>query len=485
MPKPAPRPSSGPLPVPRLSRRAAVLAGAAGVAAWVTGGIGSARAQSGGRTVRVWTKKQTAADAKPHPVRLVEDVAGLPAEADVIGPYGGWAASPFRRAGTGFFTTGRHGGRWWLFDPEGLPFLSVGLNSVRGQNPGERDGGTLGAAAYAERFGGEPERWRDQTQPMLHEHGFNTTGSWSDDALNRAGPAPLAYCPNANFMTTYGERERGGLAQGSGHKLYPGSCIFAFDPAFPAFCRRHARQRLAATRDDPWLLGHFTDNELPFPKDSLRRFLALAEGDPGRAEAARWVAEHGDGEASGERWRGHVMDVYLGTVVEAIRAVDPNHLILGPRLYGSEKRCRPLVEAVGRHADVLSTNHYYDWTPGRRIEELSRWADRPVIVTEWYAKGEDSGMSNGSGAGWTVPTQADRGAFYQHYALSLLETRGCVGWHWFKYRDNDPTNLNTDPSNRDSNKGIVTSVFEPYPPLLEHMKELNRRVYAAAAALGG
>ena len=86
-------------------------------------------------------------------------------------------------------------------------------------------------------------------------------------------------------------------------------------------------------------------------------------------------------------------------------------------------------------------------------------------------------MANKSGAGWLVRTQADRGAFYQNFTLALLESKTCVGWHWFKYMDNDPANPNTDPSNKDSNKGIFNVRYEPYQPLVDAMIELNFRIY--------
>lgn len=76
-----------------------------------------------------------------------------------------------------------------------------------------------------------------------------------------------------------------------------------------------------------------------------------------------------------------------------------------------------------------------------------------------------------------MATQAERGHFYQNFTLALLESRVCVGWHWFKYMDNDPTDTRTDPSNRDSNKGIVNVRYEPYRPLLDAMKQLNAAVY--------
>jgi hypothetical protein len=44
--------------------------------------------------------------------------------------------------------------------------------------------------------------------------------------------------------------------------------------------------------------------------------------------------------------------------------------------------------------------------------------------------------------------------------------------------DNDPEDLTTDPSNRDSNKGIVKIDYTPYQDLLDGMRELNFSLYA-------
>ncbi len=37
--------------------------------------------------------------------------------------------------------------------------------------------------------------------------------------------------------------------------------------------------------------------------------------------------------------------------------------------------------------------------------------------------------------------------------------------------------MTAEPSNRDSNKGIVDGRFKPYYPVLEEMKKLNGNVY--------
>ena len=68
----------------------------------------------------------------------------------------------------------------------------------------------------------------------------------------------------------------------------------------------------------------------------------------------------------------------------------------------------------------------------------------------------------------------------QHFVLGLLESGNCVGWHWFRYQDNDPTAKGVDPSNLDSNKGLVDNEYNLYKPLADAMKELNINAYRLA-----
>ena len=122
-------------------------------------------------------------------------------------------------------------------------------------------------------------------------------------------------------------------------------------------------------------------------------------------------------------------------------------------------------------------NYYGHWTPQENnLTNWHTWSGKPCLITEFYVKAADSGLPNTTGAGWIVKTQADRGAFYQNFALALLESKSCIGWHWFKYKDNDPADSKAEASNRDSNKGILNLHGEPYQPLLEAMRELNSRL---------
>jgi hypothetical protein len=114
----------------------------------------------------------------------------------------------------------------------------------------------------------------------------------------------------------------------------------------------------------------------------------------------------------------------------------------------------------------------------KHFKEWQKWADKPVIITEFYIKGDDSGLPNISGAGWRVKTQEERGIFYENFCLKLLQMKNCVGWHWFRYMDNDPTDTTADESNNDSNKGIVNNFYEYYQPLTHQMMELNSNRYS-------
>jgi hypothetical protein len=392
--------------------------------------------------------------------------------------YGGLLAR--KEKATGFFYPKKIGDRWWLVDPQGCLFLHKAVVAVSPL------GGPSAETAFKEKFGSD-SNWVASASSLLHSNGFNGLGAWSDTERLRQASQPLVYTRIWDFMSRYGQK-RGGTYQQSGHIGYPQDCIFVFDPEFEKFCDNYASQ-LAKTKDDPWLLGHFSDNEMPFKRDAIVHYLQLPEPDPGHQAARAWLqVRHGPQaavkditEQDREDFLALVTDRYYRIVSSAIKKYDPNHLFLGSRFHGGELNYPEVFKAAGAYVDVMAVNYYRAWTPSQ--EKLAMWSresGRPILITEWYVKGVDSGLPNNSGAGWIVKSQGDRGLFYQNFTLALLESKVCVGWHWFKYGDNDPSEPNTDPSNRDSNKGIVTFRYKPYSALLEAMKPLNDRVYALA-----
>ncbi|HKI87687.1 MAG TPA: hypothetical protein VKA38_01585 [Draconibacterium sp.] len=431
--------------------------------------------------VRVYHKDgtRTYKDYQPFKTRTVDILAGYkkPGKLAPLSKYGG--NKNYQEEATGFFHVKKIGDRWWAIDPLGYRYINVALNSISmGNSEGEKK-------ALKEKFGTK-ENWMKETIKMLHENGFNCAGSWSDhEAIieaNKTAPRPLAYTINWNFMSSYG-RERGGTYQQPGHTGYPNNAIFVFDPEFETFCNERAKQ-LVAYKDDPNLFGYFSDNEMPFKFNALDNYLGLPEKDPGRIAAKSWLKERGITkeqitDENREAFMAYVAEKYFSIVSKAIKKYDPNHMYIGARFYSSEKQHKLFMKAAGMYLDIVSNNYYNHWTPdSTQMAEWTKWSGRPFIITEYYTKGADSGMGNISGAGWIVRTQKDRGLFYQNYNLALLESKNCVGWHYFKYQDNDPTAKGVDPSNVDANKGIVSNRYVPWKPMLEEMKELNTQVYS-------
>jgi hypothetical protein len=379
---------------------------------------------------------------------------------------------------TGFFHVEKNGDRWWCIDPEGFYYYNIAMNSI------SRGGSDRSKKALADKFG-TPEKWMTETIGMLYKNGFTCAGSWSDYksiiAANSTSEKPMAYTINLNFMSSYG-KERGGTYQQPGHTGYPKDAIFVFDPDWEKFCDRQASQA-AAYKNDPALFGYFSDNEMPFKLKSIDNYFSLPENDPGHIAAAEWLKQKGltiekVSDRDREEFIALVADKYFSSVARALKKYDPNHMYIGARFYSNEKNYQLFMATAGKYLDIVSNNYYNKWTPDSGdMANWTKWSGRPFIITEYYTKGEDSGMPNQSGAGWIVKTQRDRGLFYQNYCLALLRSKNCVGWHYFKYQDNDPTEKGVDPSNTDSNKGIVTALYEPWKPMLELMKELNTSVY--------
>jgi hypothetical protein len=377
-----------------------------------------------------------------------------PLDAAALTRYGGLAAD--RSLATGFFRVEKLGERWWMIDPEGGRFLFTGVCSLSGP--------------LIEKHGIAP------ALDVLRRARFNGCGGFSNHEAIHAAAKPLPYTVTLNLMSRFGKQLGLTHAQ-AGHTGYADDCIPVFDPGFDAHCAERCRAQLSRLKDDPWLVGVFSDNELPMPEDLLDRMLQR----PGAPQAAARTFLAGRSPITDELRRAfieHVFDTYFRITTKAIREVLPHHLCLGSRFHGRALRTEGAWTAAGRWCDAISVNYYGQWTPQQRhLTNWHTWSSKPCLVTEFYVKGTDSGLPNTSGAGWIVPTQADRGAFYQNFTLALLESRTCVGWHWFKYMDNDPADTRTDPSNRDSNKGILDRRGDPYQPLLDAMRELNSRIH--------
>ncbi|MBB4369945.1 agarase [Bradyrhizobium sp. cir1] len=427
-------------------------------------------------------------------------------------------------SGSGFFRVAEFDGVFWLVDPDGGRFLSKGVNTVRFDQ--DRIGGTE-RVPYAEACRakyGSLGIWRAAASDRLASWQFNTVGCWSDELVASSGSHLLASAPTAELGASFRLHRR--------DQIFPD----VFDPEFWEHIRASADQRCRHRRNDPGLLGTFIDNELYWSPDwrgtdeLLTLFLNLPSHRPGRVAAisglqahyrefaqfnAVWRTQARSWEELGriehvvapfvrlrpcalndaletkanladpareafsadcDAFVAVVADKYFELGVSAIKAADPNHLVIGSR-FGYQ----PLVgviAAAGRHLDVISFN-CYEFDPGPAIDAYAT-TGKPSLISEFSFRGDDSGLPNTSGAGPRLATQLDRARAFEGYVAAALSKPNVVGYHWFEHAD-QPAQGRFDGEN--SNFGTVTIDDQVYDELTKAMTRVNaaaERIHAAA-----
>ena len=408
---------------------------------------------------------------------------GTEPETDV---YGGWKI-PGTDKPTGFFTVRKIGSRWWMIDPLGNLFLA---KSVACLTPGRSD---RQKKLLKSRFG-TLGKWADEEMGFIRETGFNSLGAWSAVETIHGNPNRLPYTVILSPLSVYNRRLREAGAEVEGFvKTDWAGCPYDFPYVFDPEFEKVAEEVLSSAAnyaDDPRLIGYFLGNEIPWLNSALKTALTKMPADHRNHRVAQEWLDREKGRTGctvqditvedGKKFAAYCHEVYLRKTIRVLRKYDVNHMVLGTRLcrWQHELANEHLLKVAGRYVDVVSLNHYSRWQPEQEtMQTWERASGKPFMVTEFYTKGEDSGLPNVTGAGWLVHTQNDRGIFYENFVNELLKSGVCVGWHWFKYMDNDPTDLKADPSNRDSNKGMVAWDYQRYDPLLRHMRQLNGVVY--------
>ena len=355
-----------------------------------------------------------------------------------LGKFGGWKR--WKSKSTGFFRTEKIDDYWMMIDPQGYAFFGFGLNSVK-------------------------ETPKLKLPRDIKAIGFNHVASWSDETFPK-----IPFTPRWNFLQTFKnitpEIKRDYLEK----DLMP-----VFDPRFQAFVEKRAR-RASAYKKNPWVLGYFTDNEIPFHRTiQLKESLKLPKNNALHIAAKQWLQKkHGGRYRSTDiteedelQYMGFLVDHYYRVVTSALRKNDPNHLILGERLHASAKYNPHIIEAVGKYSDVISINFYRDWAPPQNVRAMWREkGKKPFLITEFYAKAGNSGLANENGAGWVVPTQKERVQHFENFAMQMLGTPNCIGMHWFRFIDDEG-----------SNKGVFDANYQPYQQLQDSMKNLSSGLY--------
>ena len=192
-----------------------------------------------------------------------------------LSKYGGRTDRQYEASG--FFRLEKLADRWIMVDPDGYEYIQVGCNAVV---PDEN---------YKAKYNSTSE-WAAATTAFFKENGFNAYGLWSKE--DEFTQHPMPYARWGFFM--------GGYLSSKGIKMHtiPHDerdlmTLPIFDPEFETFCNEQARRYLLEAANDPYLIGIFSDNELPFNENSLDLYLALPETDPNYIATRDWLEEQG------------------------------------------------------------------------------------------------------------------------------------------------------------------------------------------------
>jgi agarase len=384
-----------------------------------------------------------------------------------------------------FFRAENRDGIWWIIDPRGLPTLSLGVDNISYES--DRVRGT-GACPYCETLGKiYPERnaWGLEALARIRQWGFNTIGAWSDPILWTHG---VAYTVILD------------IAARAGADWQQRRPADYFDKRFEKAATDIAGKMCQPRRFDHMLLGYFSDNELRWGPDwggketLLEMYLKLPAGAAGRLKASEFLRERYGNEigklnqawgvkapsfeelpapaatgayiSDAAQFLEILADRYFEVCERAIHAADPNHLYLGARFAGLP----PEAALRGaRHADVVSIN-VYAFDPRPAIETVFQATGRPVMVTEFAFRAQNSGLPNTQGAGPKVPDQAARAQAYADYVTRLESLPEAVGYHWFEWVD-EPREGRFDGEN--SNYGLVDIGDFPYEEFIVAVKKAN------------
>lgn len=386
----------------------------------------------------------------------------------------------------GVFTLAENHGVWRLVTPAGEPFFSMGVNVVNmGAIPEDYRDDLPEYAAF--RHYGSSTAWVEATLGRFRRWNFNTLGAWSDyERFADDGKSRLPFVVELGLGRSMGA---------------PWSDLFS--DIFARGVDVIASRKITAFRDNPQLIGYFSDNELGWwdetifyhflkqpPSNHTRRvlinllrehyrggFAALVHDfEPGSARsfedleagAQLKLRAGGQGARVIDRFVALVAERYYSVCREAIRRYDDRHLLLGDRYLGWYS---PTVARIAaQYVDCISINYGADWNDGRiarfYLDSLHRLTGKPILISELYftAMENRSGNRNTGGMFPTVRTQRERAESFRRYLSTVAALPYVVGAHWFQYYD-EPSFGRGD--GEDFNMGLVDIEDRPYEELTE------------------
>ena len=360
---------------------------------------------------------------------------------------------------------------------------------------------------------GSTTNWVNATATRMQSWGFNTVGCWSSPLLTAAPPTspPTGVAAAQEKSLLYGY-PLDMLVTPYEHRFEAAMPVDIWTPQFAARCDTIAATEAAPRKDDPFLLGYWTDNEVHWspalhPADDLFSSALLrlhnTSSAASLATVTQWLSSRYNHSlaALNSQWRTHLTDwaqlptaipfphsaarssdglafaeyysgVYHSIAATAIRKHDPNHLIIGSRYNAiGSSVVQAVIKGAASSTDVLDV-HVYGSQPQTSmllsLHDIS--GGKPMLMSEFGFRARDSGLPNSKGAGPLLMTQTERAAGFRRYIQTLVGLPFVLGYHMFMWAD-EPAGGQLFGA--DSNFGLVHLSDDPYQVLTVAFTEIN------------
>lgn len=427
--------------------------------------------------------------------------------------YGGWKDKEFES--TGFFRTQNDGKRWWLVDPDGYAFLSVGVDCFRKNSLGPVEGiedlfdwlpnendteysslskdrnGYKSMDFYVSNmirvFGKDWKNdWNAISSALMKKYRINTIGNWSE--LDFAKKIKVPYVlPMRDFPST--------------DVLLYRDFPDVYSDEYQINSEKFAQQ-LNEFKDDQYLIGYFLRNEphWAFGYHNLAyEMFGTNQQSSTKHEFIKWINERYQNsiESFNTSWKMNLNNFeelksmtfkyypseiadsdfykfseimvakYVDIACDEVKKIDGNHLNLGMRYAWLSS---DLLYKAGERFDVFSINGYGIDPPP--TAEIAQKSGKPIMIGEFHHGAVDRGLPATGIIG--VLSQGDRADAYRNYIEQGFSRPELIGMHYFQWID-QPFYGRFDGENY--NIGIVDITNQPYEELTKAMTITNERIY--------
>ena len=377
-----------------------------------------------------------------------------------LSAYGGDTRRTFDA--TGYFRLEQTDERWWLVDPDGAAFISIGVNHADESNlkyPHNRD-------IWKQKYGSRESWLRDGVATDFKAWGFNTIGwtqeyisgdwgvalDWFGDPIDLGhSSAPWAAADFRTADMPYVILLRvAEIEDWKGQPAFPD----VYHPDFDVYCEYLARSICLDHADNGNLLGYFLCDIPSWLPHASGRFFKGFDGLSEEAHATKLY---------------DVASKYYETITGHVRAHDPNHLVLGDRYNGNKGIPSAALRAMKPFVDVLSIQYFSGPSMDDHLtmrDAFAEWqaiTEKPVLNADlgnWTATKLNPNRSAG------LASQAERGKNYVESLTPMIEEPWFIGWHWCAYVENTARGW-----------GIKDPWDEPYLDFVEPVTAFNRGIY--------